>query len=157
MMDGLGLAETTPGPLILVNEFVGFLSGFNQAGIGYGLLAAALTLWVTFIPCFIWIFAGAPYLDRITSMPRLRGSLAAITASVVGVILNLSLWFALHVFFDTVTLSQWGPVSLWLPSLASINLATIGLTAAAAVLLFRFHISVPLLLILAAAASVLIH
>ena len=102
MIDGLGLAETTPGPLILVTEFVGFLAGFREAGLPLALAAGALTLWVTFTPCFLWIFAGAPYLEWIASRPRLTGALAAITAAVVGVILNLSIWFGLHVLFARV-------------------------------------------------------
>ena len=102
MMDGLGLAETTPGPLILVTEFVAFLAGFDQGGMGLALAAALVALWVTFAPCFLWIFVGAPYVDWITEHPRLRGALDAITAAVVGVILNLSLWFALHVLFGRV-------------------------------------------------------
>jgi chromate transport protein ChrA len=103
MMDALGLAETTPGPLILVTEFVGFLAGAQAGGLGLGLAAALVTLWVTFAPCFLWIFAGAPYVEWIATRPRLQGALDAITAAVVGVIANLSLWFALHVVFGEVT------------------------------------------------------
>ena len=105
MLDGLGLAETTPGPLILVTEFVGFLAGYRYGGdpkLVFGLLGAAITLWATFAPCFLWIFAGAPYIERLSASPRLAGALSAVTAAVVGVILNLSLWFALHVFFAKV-------------------------------------------------------
>jgi len=155
MMDGLGLAETTPGPLILVNEFVGFISGFNQSGVAYGVLAAALTLWVTFIPCFIWIFAGAPYLERITAMPRLRGALAAITACVVGVILNLSLWFALHVFFGEVNQVSVGAAQLWVPNLATFNFIALALTAFSAVALLRLHWNVALVLAIAAALAMI--
>lgn len=139
MMDGLGLAETTPGPLILVTEFVGFLAGFAQGGWWLGLMAAIITLWVTFTPCFLWIFAGAPYIDWIGTQPRLRGALNAITAAVVGVILNLSLWFALHVFFDTVTKSQNGPLTLWLPELASINWLMVALALLSGYLLLKRH------------------
>ena len=96
MIDALGLAETTPGPLILVTQFVGMIAGLAEGGIAMALTAGMLTLWVTFVPCFIWIFAGAPLIDWLDGRPRLRGSLAAITAAVVGVIANLSLWFALH-------------------------------------------------------------
>ncbi|MEE9387091.1 MAG: chromate efflux transporter, partial [Paracoccaceae bacterium] len=99
MMDGLGLAETTPGPLILVTEFVGFMAGFGTGGVWLGLAGAMVAIWVTFTPCFLWIFTGAPFIDWIATRPRLRHALSAITAAVVGVILNLSLWFALHVFF----------------------------------------------------------
>ncbi len=110
MIDALGLAETTPGPLILVTEFTGFVAGFTQSGPGLALAAAILTLWVTFTPCFLWIFAGAPYIEYLLDRPRLRGALAAISASVVGVILNLSVWFALHVLFAAVKPGGWGPV-----------------------------------------------
>jgi chromate transporter len=121
MMDGLGLAETTPGPLILVTEFVGFLAGYTNAGWTTAILAATVTLWVTFTPCFLWIFVGAPYVEWISAQPRLRGALDAITAAVVGVILNLSVWFALHVFFGEVILIQSGVFNLWVPTLNSIN------------------------------------
>ncbi|MFO7478990.1 MAG: chromate efflux transporter, partial [Methyloceanibacter sp.] len=118
MLDGLGLAETTPGPLILVTEFVGFLAGYRQGGepkLAFGLLGAAVTLWATFVPCFLWIFTGAPYVERLTSNPRLAGALAGVTAAVVGVILNLSLWFALHVLFGRVEAESYGPLRLWAP------------------------------------------
>ena len=103
MIDALGLAETTPGPLILVTQFVGTLAGAAQGGLMFGLLAGALTLWVTFVPCFLWIFAGAPYLERLTANARLASALASITAAVVGVIANLSVWFALHALFAQLT------------------------------------------------------
>ena len=128
MMDGLGLAETTPGPLILVTEFVGFLAAFQEGGIKLALIAGFLTLWVTFIPCFLWIFAGAPYIDWISSQPRLHGALSAITAAVVGVILNLSIWFMLHVFFEKITEVQFGNVNLLWPNFNYINVPAIFLT-----------------------------
>ena len=104
MIDGLALAETTPGPLILVTQFVGYLAALRGMGsIWGGLAGAAVTLWMTFAPCFLWIFAGAPYIEHIGRMPRLSGALAAITAAVVGVILNLSVWFGLHVLFARLT------------------------------------------------------
>ncbi len=103
MVDGLGLAETTPGPLILVTQFVGFIAGFREAApfsaLAGGLLGAAMTTWVTFVPSMLWIFAGAPFIEELRGNRRLTGALAAITAAVVGVILNLSVWFALHVLF----------------------------------------------------------
>jgi chromate transporter len=103
MADGLGLAETTPGPLIMVTQFVGFLAGYRDAApfspIAGGVLAAALTTWVTFVPCFLWIFACAPWMERLERSERLQGALAAITAAVGGVIANLAAWFALHVLF----------------------------------------------------------
>ena len=149
MMDGLGLAETTPGPLILVNEFVGFLAAFREGGIWYGLLGAAVTLWVTFTPCFLWIFVGAPYIDWIGSQARLRGALTAITAAVVGVILNLSIWFALHVFFKQVSAQNYGPVVLWQPALDSLDWRVIVLAVLSATLLFRFHWGISRVLVLA--------
>jgi chromate transporter len=138
MMDGLGLAETTPGPLILVTEFVGFLAAFKAGGFWLGLAGAAVTLWVTFAPCFLWIFAGAPYIDRLAGQPRLSAALSAVTAAVVGVIANLSVWFAAHVFFAEVAEWQKGPVSLILPQPGSLDLSALALAAlAAALLLWR--------------------
>ncbi|MDH3858151.1 MAG: chromate efflux transporter [Gammaproteobacteria bacterium] len=149
MMDGLGLAETTPGPLILVNEFVGFLAAFREGGFWYGLLGAAITLWATFTPCFLWIFVGAPYIDWIGSQARLRGALTAITAAVVGVILNLSIWFALHVFFAQVSAQTYGPIVLWQPALESLDWRVIVLAVLSATLLFRFHWGISRVLVLA--------
>ena len=139
MMDGLGLAETTPGPLILVTEFVGFLAGFGAGGWSLALAAAALTIWVTFIPCFLWIFLGAPYIEWISTRPRLTGALKGITAAVVGVILNLSIWFALHVFFATVYTWSPGLLRLTLPDISTINLAAVSLAIAAGIMLFRLR------------------
>ena len=102
MIDALGLAETTPGPLILVTEFVALLAGYAQTGVSGALAAGVLALWVTFTPCFLWIFLAGPYLEKISAQPRLAGALQGITAAVVGVIANLSIWFALHVWFAVV-------------------------------------------------------
>ncbi|MFD1196537.1 chromate efflux transporter [Seohaeicola saemankumensis] len=113
MIDALGLAETTPGPLILVTQFVGILAGIAQGGAALGIAAGIVALWMTFTPCFLWIFTGAPYIDALAHRPRLRGALASITAAVVGVILNLSLWFALHVLFARVTSTRLGPLPDW--------------------------------------------
>src|SRR5690606_13055315 len=103
MLDGLGMAETTPGPLIMVTQFVGFLAAFREATGLPPLLAATLgailTTWLTFMPCFLWIFAGAPFVERLRSNRALSAALAAITAAVVGVILNLAVWFAIHTLF----------------------------------------------------------
>jgi len=127
MIDALGLAETTPGPLILVTQFVGLLAGFAQGGVVLALLAGAMTLWVTFVPCFLWIFAGAPYVEALLARPRLKGALSAISAVVVGVILNLSFWFALHVIFAIVDEGRFGPRPEWdsviWPNIAFIALA----------------------------------
>jgi chromate transporter len=145
MLDGLGLAETTPGPLILVTEFVGFLAAYRHGGgpaLAYGLLGAAVTLWATFVPCFLWIFTGAPYVARLTSNPRLSGALAGVTAAVVGVILNLSLWFALHVLFERVDAVWHGPLRLWTPDLASVNLEAVLLAILAGVLLLWLRLGI---------------
>ena len=154
MMDGLGLAETTPGPLILVTEFVGYMAGHRVGGIPLGLAAAAVTLWMTFAPCFLWIFAGAPWISLLTAAPRLNGALSAITAAVVGVIANLSLWFAAHVFFDRVDTFSWMPVQVIVPRINSIDLAAAFLAIASAYLLLGRHWSIPKVLGLAAVAAV---
>lgn len=111
MLDGLGLAETTPGPLIMVLQFVGFLGGWNHPGTLSPLVAAtlgaALTTWVTFVPCFIWIFLGAPYLEQLRSQTRLTCALSAVTAAVVGVVLNLAVWFGLHVLVPAAGRGDW--------------------------------------------------
>ncbi|MGO4681914.1 chromate efflux transporter [Hyphomicrobium sp. 2TAF46] len=156
MMDGLGLAETTPGPLILVTEFVGFLTAFRHAGdpaLLQGLLGAFVALWATFTPCFLWIFAGAPYIVWMTHQPRLKGALAAITAAVVGVILNLAIWFALHVFFHDVSLRHLGPVQLWTPTLSSIDWRVVALASVSAYPLLRRHWSIAATLAIASAGS----
>ena len=139
MVDALGLAETTPGPLILVTQFVGFLAGFKDGGLLLGLSAAVVALWVTFAPCFLWIFVGAPYIEWISNQPRLRGALKAITAAVVGVILNLSIWFALHVLFSGVNRQKLGPITLWRPDLATIEWLAVALFILSAFLAFRLH------------------
>ena len=150
MMDGLGLAETTPGPLILVTEFVGFLAAFYEGGFLMGIAGALLTLWVTFVPCFLWIFTGAPYIDWISHQPRLERALNGITAAVVGVILNLSIWFALHVFFADVTKQQVGPITIWQPTLASFDIKVLILALVAAfLLLYRKWSITPVLLVCA--------
>ena len=125
MIDALGLAETTPGPLILVTEFVALLAGYAQGGVWMALMAALLALWVTFVPCFLWIFTFGPYVEAILARPRLRGALAGISAAVVGVILNLSLWFALHVLFTRVIPTALGPLPDW-TTFSALNLVLIG-------------------------------
>lgn len=154
MMDGLGLAETTPGPLILVTEFVGFLAAFNAGGVWLGVLGATVTLWATFAPCFLWIFVGAPYIDWIGNQPRLMSALKAITAAVVGVILNLSIWFALHVFFTEVAAKNWQWLTIWTPELSSLDWRVVVLSVAASILLFKFHWGLIRILGLAALAGV---
>ena len=159
MMTGLGLAETTPGPLILVTQFVGFLAAFKAAGLWYGIAGAITALWMTFAPCFLWIFAGAPWIARLTAMPRLAGALSGIMAAVVGVIANLSLWFAAHVFFATVGRIQAGPVDMISPALATLNWPAVAIALVAGWLLLFRHWNLIVVLGLAAlggAASLLI-
>lgn len=160
MMDGLGLAETTPGPLILVTEFVGYLSAYRHGGdpaLVMGLLGAFVALWATFIPCFAWIFIGAPYIEWITQQPRLKGALTAITASVVGVILNLAVWFALHVFFKDVNLIEIGPLKLWTPTIATIDPRVLFLSMVSGILLLKLHWGIPAVLGAASALALAIR
>lgn len=154
MMDGLGLAETTPGPLILVTEFVGYLAAYRQGGDGalmLGIAGAAVTLWATFAPCFLWIFAGAPYIDWIIARPRLRGALSAITAAVVGVILNLAVWFALHVFFAEVGRTDVAGLTLWVPEWATLDWRVVLLSVVSGWLLLFRHWGIAKVLGVAAA------
>ncbi len=145
MLDGLGMAETTPGPLIMVTQFVGFMGAFRAPGplnpYAAGVLGGLLTTWVTFTPCFLWIFLGAPYIEALRSNRALSGALAAITAAVVGVILNLAVWFGLHVLFREVRELRWaGRLTLDVPVLSTVNVASLVLTAAAIVAMFRFKV-----------------
>ena len=146
MADGLGLAETTPGPLILVTQFVGFLAAFRApepfSPLVAGLLGAGLTTWVTFAPCFMWIFAFAPWIDRLGNAVKLKGGLAAVTAAVVGVIANLTTWFALHVLFADVGQRQLGPLRLYWPDPASFDWRAGILTVLTCVLAFALKWSV---------------
>jgi len=153
MIDALGLAETTPGPLILVTEFVGYLAAEQAGGWALGLAGAAITLWVTFVPCFLWIFAGAPYIDRLAGFPRLSAALEAVTAAVVGVILNLSVWFAAHVFFAEVGRVEAGPFRLVTPNWASFDPAAVALAGLAALLLLALRWPLPLVLAVTAVAG----
>ena len=143
MLDGLGLAETTPGPLIMVTQFVGFLGAARQATgmdpLLAGVLGGLLTTWVTFTPSFLWIFAGAPFSERLRGNRALSAALTAITAAVVGVILNLALWFALHALFAEARPVAAGPIGFDAPVLASVDWAALGLTVAALVAIFRFR------------------
>jgi chromate transporter len=139
MIDGLGLAETTPGPLILVGQFVGFLAAQRAEGtLLAGFAGGAIFLWMTFAPCFLWIFAGGPYVEYIRANPRFSSALARVTAAVAGVILNLSLWFGLHVIFGAVARRP-GPVPVWWPDLTTFNLAALVVSVLAGLALLRFH------------------
>ena len=143
MANGLGLAETTPGPLIMVTQFVGYLAAFRAPApfspVMAGMLGAALTTWVTFAPCFMWIFAFAPWIERLQHARRLKGGLAAVTAAVVGVIGNLTLWFALHVLFGKVVVRDIGPAHVAIPDFASLDAAALGLALFAGFALFRLR------------------
>jgi chromate transporter len=143
MVDGLGLAETTPGPLILVTQFVGFLAAFRDAApfspVTAGVIGAALTTWVTFVPPMLWIFAGAPFVEPLRANRKLSGALAAITAAVVGVILNLTVWFALHVLFGHVEEKHLGPLRFFAFDPLKVDLTAAALAVIAAILAFRLH------------------
>lgn len=156
MMDGLGLAETTPGPLILVTEFVGFVAAFREAGLILGIVGALVVLWVTFVPCFLWIFVGAPYIDWLSTQPRLQGAMSAITAAVVGVILNLSVWFTLHVIFEQVTEKEYGLFSLWLPDWGTVDWRVPFLSIVCGYLLLKLEWSVLKVLAAASVAGVVV-
>ncbi len=157
MLAGLGLAETTPGPLILVLQFVGFLAGFRApgslGGIAGGIVGSALTLWVTFAPCFAFVFLGAPLIERLQANRALSGALAAITAAVVGVIANLALWFGLRVLFRELAAARIGPVAVELPVWASLDATALGLAGVAAVCLFGARLGVARTLLATAGAG----
>jgi chromate transporter len=144
MLDGLGMAETTPGPLIQVVQFVGFLGAYRSPGELppwlAGTLAAVLTTWVTYVPCFLWIFLGAPWIERLRESALLRGALAGITAAVVGVVLNLAVWFSLHTLFASVGEARFGPLVLQVPAWATLDLAAAVIALGAAVATLRFHV-----------------
>jgi chromate transporter len=159
MLDGLGMAETTPGPLIMVTQFVGFLAAWREPGGMPPLLAATLggllTTWVTFTPCFLWIFFGAPFVEAMRANKALGAALGAITAAVVGVILNLAVWFALHVLFARVVKVQALGASIDVPVLASVDVPSLVLATAAAVAIFRFKLGmIPVLLASAMAGMI---
>lgn len=161
MLDGLGMAETTPGPLIMVLQFVGFMGALREAGWALPLLAGTagglIATWVTFAPCFAWILLGAPFMEGLRQNRALAAALTAITAAVVGVILNLAIWFAIHVIWrEVVTLSA-GPMALQLPVLGSIDWIAAGLSACALLAVFRFNIGMVKVLAGSALAGVLVH
>jgi chromate transporter len=160
MLDGLGLAETTPGPLILVGQFVGFLAAWRAPGPldpwSAGAAGAALTLWVTFVPCFLWIFLGAPFIERLRGNRALDAALSAITAAVVGVVLNLGVWFALHLFFAAVAETRAGPLRLFVPDWSSVDPAAVGLSLLAAAALLRLKLPMPAVLAGAAVLGVVL-
>ncbi len=150
MLDGLGMAETTPGPLIQVVQFVGFLGAYRHPAEFSpwvaGTLAAVLTTWVTFVPCFLWIFLGGPYVEHVRENRALRGALAGITAGVVGVVLNLTVWFSLHTLFANVHARHVGPVLLQLPEWSTLHAAATFIAVGAAVATFRYHVNMLVLI-----------
>jgi chromate transporter len=161
MLDGLGLAETTPGPLIMVLQFVGFLAAFRDAGGMPPLLAATLggllATWVTFIPCFLWIFAGAPYVETLRNNKALSTALAAITAAVVGVILNLAVWFAVNVIFSQTRKIALGPLHFDAPVLPSVNVWAAVLSAAAILAMLVFKVRMIPVLAVSASAGIALY
>jgi len=161
MLDGLGMAETTPGPLIMVLQFVGFLAAFRDPGalspLAAGALGGLLTTWVTFTPCFLWIFAGGPYIERLRDNKALSGALSAITAAVVGVILNLTIWFAVHVVFRRTAPVRGHGLHFDAPVIASLDAWALALALAAALAVFRFKAGMFATLAGAAAAGVVLR
>ena len=158
-MEGLGLAETTPGPLILVTQFVGFLAAYRDAAgesaLLFASIGALLTTWVTFLPCFLWIFAGAPYVEKLRANQAISSALGAVTAVVVGVIANLALWFAISALFaEQFLFSEYG-VNMQLPHLASVDVPMLTLSAVAFLCAFQFKMGViPLVSTLASLGAV---
>jgi len=156
MLDGLGMAETTPGPLIMVTQFVGFMGAFRDTGgmspLLAGTLGGLLTTWVTFTPCFLWIFLGAPFIERLRDNKVLTAALTAITAAVVGVILNLAVWFGLHVLFDEVRVANIIGLVLYVPAWSSLNVAAAALVAFNIVAVFRFGVG-PIWILFGSAAA----
>jgi chromate transporter len=161
MVDGLGLAETTPGPLIQVLQFVAFLAAWRDAApfdpVTAGVLASLVATWATFAPCFLWIFLGAPWVDRLLGRPRLSGALAGVGAAVVGAVLNLSLWFALHVLFGRISELRVGPLRLLVPAPDSLDLLSLLLAAVALLLLTRYRWGMLAVLGAVAGAAMLIR
>ncbi len=161
MLDGLGMAETTPGPLLIVLQFVGFLGGFHEPGglppLLAGALAGLLATWVTFAPCFLWIFLGGPYVEKLRGNRALAEALTAITAAVAGVILNLAVWFALHTLFHEVARVDFAGLRLQVPALRSLDIAALGLTLAAAFLIFRARAGALTTLAACASAGIALH
>jgi chromate transporter len=159
MLDGLGMAETTPGPLIMVLQFVGFLGAYRNPGgldpLLAGVFGSILTTWVTFVPCFLWIFLGAPHIEYLRGRKPLSCALSAITAAVVGVILNLAVWFSLHTLFGQVDEVNITGLSLLVPDLRTVDVASTLIAIGAFLLLFRFRFGMMRTLALSAAVGIL--
>jgi len=161
MLDGLGMAETTPGPLIMVLQFVGFMGAYRSPGMLPPLLAGTLggllATWVTFVPCFLWIFLGAPFVERLRGNAAVAGALSAITAAVVGVVLNLAIWFAIHTLFRSVAPWRFGPVRFDAPVPANVDPWALLLSLAAAVAILRFKAGTLVTLAATSAAGVALY
>ncbi|HEX3652330.1 MAG TPA: chromate efflux transporter [Rhizomicrobium sp.] len=161
MLVGLGFAETTPGPLISVVQFVGFVAAFRHPGALdpalAGVLGGALAMWSTFVPPFIWIFAGGPYVESLIGNKSLNAALSAVTAAVVGVILNLAVWFAIHTLFHRVQEARWSAVSLSIPVWDTINWSAAGISAAAIIAIFRFRAGMLSVLAASCVAGIILH
>src|SRR5829696_2986723 len=161
MLDGLGMAETTPGPLIMVLQFVGFMAAYRDPGslspMVAGALGGLLATWVTFMPCFLWIFLGAPFIEVMRGNKALAGALSAITAAVVGVVLNLAIWFAIHTVFAEVRPVRWGPLAFEAPVPSSVRVWALLLSVAAIVAMFRFKVGMIPTLVACSAAGVALY
>ena len=161
MIDGLALAETTPGPLIMVVQYVAFLASYRHPGglspLTAGVIGSLLTTWVTFMPCFLWIFVGAPFIEVLRNNKTLNGALSAITAAVVGVVLNLSVWFALHTVFHRVRPYDFGPLHVDIPDIGSLDLAAMALAGAALVAMLRFKLGLGWTLLAASLLGIALH
>jgi chromate transporter len=159
MLDGLGLAETTPGPLIMVVQFVGFLGAYRHPApfspLAAGILGAAVTTWVTFVPCFLWIFLGAPYIEALRGNRSLSTALSGITAAVVGVIFNLAVWFSLHTLFGQVAEVHQGPLRLLVPDVRTLDPAALVIAVGAFLALFRWKLGMLKTLAASAAAGLI--
>jgi len=161
MLNGLGMAETTPGPLIMIVQFVGFMGAYRNPGqldpITAGILGSMITTWVTFAPCFLWIFLGGPYIEKLRSNKLLASALSAITAAVVGVILNLAVWFSLHVIFKTVNEVFIGFIHVWVPVWGTIEYASLAIAVGALISSLLLKIGMIPTLLISAVIGVLYH
>lgn len=160
MLDGLGMAETTPGPLIMVVQFVGFMGAYRNPGnldpLWAGVIGACLTTWVTFVPCFFWIFLGAPYVERLRQSRVVKGMLSTISAAVVGVILNITLWFAMNTLFTTVRISESGWIRFPIPDISSLSLPALALTTIASAMIFWYKRGIGWTLLICCTLGILI-
>jgi chromate transporter len=161
MLAGLGMAETTPGPLIMVLQFVGFMAAFRHPGpldpLLAGTLGGLLATWVTFTPCFIWIFLGGPYIEALRGNKALGAALSTITAAIVGVIFNLAIWFALHTLFGQVDEKHTLGMALQIPVVSTLNIASLVLALVALLALFRFKVGMITTLLGCSAAGVALY